>query len=43
MGAHWASLKDEATGQPYWYNQLTGRMQWVEPLRPSKVRGSLQR
>ena len=37
VGAHWAALPD-ATGQTYYINQLTGRTQWVEPLRPSKVR-----
>ncbi len=37
MAAHWVQLQDEASGAPYFYNQLTARTQWVQPVKPEKA------
>ncbi len=31
-GAQWIAYVDEASGQPYWYNQTTGESSWTEPV-----------
>ena len=38
MAAHWVQLQDGASRQPYYYNQLTARTQWVQPVKPEKAR-----
>lgn len=39
MAAHWVQLADEGAGSgAYYYNQITGRTQWVEPVKPEKAR-----
>jgi hypothetical protein len=37
VAAHWVQLEEEGTGSPYYYNQITARMQWTEPVKPEKV------
>lgn len=37
VAASWVALEDGITGAAYYYNQVTGRTQWDEPVRPHKV------
>ncbi|CAL8466434.1 g5970 [Coccomyxa elongata] len=37
VAGQWVALPDAATGGHYYYNQVTGRTQWDEPITPHKL------
>ena len=37
MAAHWVELGDPDGGEPYFYNPITARMQWVQPDPPTQI------
>lgn len=41
VAEQWVALPDAATGGQYYYNQVTGRTQWDEPITPHKARPGL--
>ncbi len=41
VAGQWVALQDEATGGTYYYNLVTARTQWDEPIRPQKARPAL--
>lgn len=37
VAAHWVELQDPEETQPYYYNPITGRTQWIKPEAPTKI------
>lgn len=37
VAAHWTQFTDPESRQPYWYNQITHKVSWEEPLLPQRV------
>ena len=40
VAANWVRLEDPDTGGTYFYNQLTHRSQFDQPIQPQRVRPS---
>ncbi|KAL4458291.1 hypothetical protein ABPG75_013156 [Micractinium tetrahymenae] len=37
VAAHWTQFTDPESRQPYWYNQITHKVSWEEPLLPQRI------
>ncbi|KAL4854923.1 Hexokinase-1 [Chlorella vulgaris] len=37
VAAHWSKFKDPESHQSYWYNQITHRVSWEEPVLPQRI------
>lgn len=37
VAAHWSKFKDPDSRQSYWYNQITHRISWEEPVLPQRI------